>query len=380
MDEPDLGRLDKLESIVSTLSSQNEFLNNTVERIASRLEQVLSLLPAQAADPVKPSGVDATTEKPLRATKPSSVDERNTSRRIKPSSPPDFDGDRKKGRAFLNSCELYIRLASNQFADDDEKIAWTYTFMKSGRAALFVSRVLRREATSMLPTFDSWDDFRVAFIEQFCPHNETQLALARLETNAYHQGKRTVDDYIDEFTDLIDLAGYKEGMAIVMKFRKGLQVEIQDQIAQLPYGRPADSDPQGWYAAAFKCAENRQANTIFHGTMRNATSVFPRVAFTPTLSKPTTTYAPPVKPSPAPVPMDIDATRKRKDAQVCYRCGEAGHIKPNCPKRFDIRLMSMEECEEWMQGLALKQDEEEIDAKAKEQEEAQEEDFARRDE
>ena len=33
---------------------------------------------------------------------------RGTSSKLKPAPPSDFDGDRTKGRAFLNSCELYI--------------------------------------------------------------------------------------------------------------------------------------------------------------------------------------------------------------------------------------------------------------------------------
>jgi hypothetical protein len=48
--------------------------------------------------------------------------------------------------------------------------------------------------------------------------------------------------------------------------------------------------------------------------------------------------------------------------------------------RFDIHHMSLEECEEWMQELALKCDEEAIEAKVKGEEEAQEEDFAQHDE
>jgi hypothetical protein len=73
--------------------------------------------------------------------------------------------------------------------------------------------------------------------------------------------------------------------------------------------------------------------------------------------------APPVAPRPTqnPVPMDIDAMRKKANLpDVCYRCGEPGHRKPQCPRRFDIRLMSMEECKEWMQEKALGKDAEEI--------------------
>jgi hypothetical protein len=59
-------------------------------------------------------------------------------RHVKPSCPNEFGGDRAKGRAFLNSCELYTALAPHQFVDNHVKIMWALSFMKSGHAARFV--------------------------------------------------------------------------------------------------------------------------------------------------------------------------------------------------------------------------------------------------
>src|SRR5215470_14707575 len=150
-------------------------------------------------------------------------------------------------------------------------VSWAYSFMKTGRAALFVDRVLRYESRVASPRYTSWNAFRKAFIEEFFPKNERQRALTRLETSAYHQNKRSTDEYIDEFRDLIDLSGYVEGLAIVMKFRKGLRRDLQDQIAQLVHGRPDDADPEAWYAAALVCAENVESNALFHRNTRNPT-------------------------------------------------------------------------------------------------------------
>ena len=46
------------------------------------------------------------------------------------------------------------------------------------------------------------------------------------------------------------------GLAIVIKFRYGLQRDIQDIIAQIPTGCPSDSDSKAWYKAALYCAKN----------------------------------------------------------------------------------------------------------------------------
>ena len=50
------------------------------------------------------------------------------------SCPPDFNRERHNGRAFFNSCSLYICLAPEQFQDEQERILWALTFFKGGCA------------------------------------------------------------------------------------------------------------------------------------------------------------------------------------------------------------------------------------------------------
>jgi hypothetical protein len=101
-----------------------------------------------------------------------------------------------------------------------------------------------------------WFAFREDFVKTFCPKSKAQRALTRLETVEYHQGRQTVDEYTDEFRDLIKLAGYTDGLAIVIKFRHGLSQEIQDQVATMPVGQPTDDKPEDWYEAVALCNEN----------------------------------------------------------------------------------------------------------------------------
>jgi hypothetical protein len=62
-----------------------------------------------------------------------------------------------------------------------------------------------------------------------------------------------VDKYTDKFRDLIELAGYTDRLAIVIKFHHGLSQEIQDQVATMPMGQPADDKLEDWYEAAALC-------------------------------------------------------------------------------------------------------------------------------
>lgn len=63
--------------------------------------------------------------------------------------------------------------------------------------------------------------------------------------------------------------------------------------------------------------------------------------------------------------MDIDAARRTRPlpAGNCYRCGQPGHMKAQCPRAFDIRYMTMEEVDEMMQQRVLAQDAEEAQAR-----------------
>lgn len=348
-------RLETLETVIDELRAQNS-------TILLQLDQLVRNSKSQPNPSTQPnSGVP-----PPSTSIPSSTSTKN---KIKPASPPDFDGDRSKGRAFLLSCELYIDLVPDQFTTPRTAIYWALSFMKSGRASLFAQRVIRHQTKSGTPKFADWTAFRKQFIEEFCPKNEVQLALAKLETSTYHQNRKTVDDYIDEFRELIDQAGYREGLAIVVKFRKGLNREIQDQIAQLPFGRPDDDDPEEWYQAAVRAEENRTANNLFHGGSRATPVNRPAVSSmgTPTRSPgfswvPRSQMAPQPRTNTAstPAPVDNDSAQKKRDfPDVCRRCGKTGHWVKNCPRQFDIRYMTLGERHEWIQDVNAEIDVEE---------------------
>jgi len=56
----------------------------------------------------------------------------------------------------------------------------------------------------------------------------------------------------------------------------------------------------------------------------------------------------------------METNTVKRETVICYKCGEAGHRKLECPKKFDIQHMTIEEREEWMQQVALDKDIEEL--------------------
>jgi len=72
-----------------------------------------------------------------------------------------------------------------------------------------------------------------------------------------------VDEYLDKFQDLIMEAGYSDLKTIVVKFRQGLDTQIQNAIATMPSRHPSDMVPMDWYTVARTIDQNQATNEAF---------------------------------------------------------------------------------------------------------------------
>ena len=296
------------------------------------------------------------TPDPIPRQPPPQIDILKTSRTARPANPPEFNGERSEGLAFLNSCQTYLRLCPEEFPDEQTKIMWAMSYMKSGRAQKWTARIFRweqLEENENHSKFLDWADFRDEFRKEFTPSHADALAINRLESSAYYQRNRPLDDYIDEFQDLIVDSGYTDPKTIVVKFRRGLNTHIQNVVATMAHGRPSDNVPKEWYDMARTVDQNRAANEAFSSSHRTpvqpprlGTSTFRQVA---PIKVGVTGHAH-IQPTPGnPVPMDLDHNRKSATPPLCFRCKKPGHFGKDCPDRFDVREMSIEELEEVLQ-------------------------------
>jgi hypothetical protein len=108
----------------------------------------------------------------------------------------------------------------------------------------------------------------------------------QLESDQYFQAKRNVEAYIDEFKDLIDLSGYTDPIAIVLKFRRGLNPTTQDRIAESGMDRPSDMDFDGWFKAAQCLDLNRLANEFSFIRSHPPTAATPAAMHAPSRALP----------------------------------------------------------------------------------------------
>jgi hypothetical protein len=81
---------------------------------------------------------------------------------------------------------------------------WAFSFMKSGRAALFVDQHMRSYQSIGLISYETWREFVEEFVADFCPKNKVQTLRTELEILRFFQSRRTVDEYVDDFKELVD--------------------------------------------------------------------------------------------------------------------------------------------------------------------------------
>ena len=73
------------------------------------------------------------------------------------------------------------------------------------------------------------------FQKDFCLAHADVAAINKLESTAYYQKTRLVDNYLDEFLDLVMEVGYTDLKITVVKFQKGLDPQIQNTIATMAW-------------------------------------------------------------------------------------------------------------------------------------------------
>jgi hypothetical protein len=164
--------------------------------------------------------------------------------------PPKYDGNQQHGQAFINACQAFFRLRPDQFPEEQIKIQWAMMYMSQGRAQRWVNRIYQWEAlpaNANVNYFVDWDHFQSIFQDEFYPLHADMVATNMLEGQTYFQGGRSIDNYLDDFRDLIAESGYTSPKTIVVKFRRGLDPKIGDAVATMAANRPNDLDPEGWY-------------------------------------------------------------------------------------------------------------------------------------
>jgi hypothetical protein len=160
--------------------------------------------------------------------------------------------------------------------------------------------------------FLNWVNFEDEFCKDFMPLNAEATAMNILETSAYFQGKQMVDDYLDQFHDLVYNSGSTDPKTIMVKFCRGLDQWISTTLAGMASGQPSDMDPEAWFNLTVQMDQNHATDEAFQAS-HHATSGPAPMGHSPTsvLHWPSPTRFAHTNPSPGnPILMDIDAAQK----------------------------------------------------------------------
>ena len=148
------------------------------------------------------------THPQIHSTNPTPIQAIPTGRPPPLALPSEYDGNCSQGQSFLTSCQTYIHLCPDLFLSKHIKIMWAMSYMKSGRVAKWAERVFEwEERHEGYSKFLDWEEFRKEFWKDFCPPHSNVVAINKLESMGYYQKSWPVDDYLDEFVELVVEAG-----------------------------------------------------------------------------------------------------------------------------------------------------------------------------
>jgi len=120
-------------------------------------------------------------------------------------------------------------------------------FFKSGHTAKWSENLFWQEANTRTFPIQTWTNFEYQFKVQFFLVNTKANTINTLEDFSYHQGGKTVDNYLDSFQALVSDIGYTNPWILVVKFYQSLWIRIQNQIMTMFYRHSMDTDPEAWY-------------------------------------------------------------------------------------------------------------------------------------
>ena len=150
--------------------------------------------------------------------------------------PTNYDGDIKKGDAWLR--ELYLYFREENFTDD-KKITIALSYLQGGNAAVWRDRKTQELADwetavangqNPMPIFQNFPDFVNQFKACFCDpdlQGTAQRELARIS-----MGKEITEQYVNDFRQYQTQSGYND-IWLIELFRYGLPSWLRTRISLL---------------------------------------------------------------------------------------------------------------------------------------------------
>ncbi|KAI2665817.1 Transposon Tf2-9 polyprotein [Labeo rohita] len=222
--------------------------------------------------------------------------------------PEKFDGTAAKCKGFLLQCSLFVNQQPHLYPTDEGKIAFVCSLL-CGRALEWATAVWRLDR----PTFPTFAAFLQRFKEVFQPSTESGEAGEQLM--ALRQGRRTAADYALSFRTLAAQSRWNDE-PLKLHYRRGLHPDLQVELAC----HDEDLTLEQYIDLSIR------VDNVMRARRSNRSSV--------------PLPLPPLSSETGPEPMQLGSTKltleereRRLRSNLCLYCGQAGHIRANCPTR-----------------------------------------------
>jgi hypothetical protein len=244
--------------------------------------------------------------------------------------PPQFDGNCKKYINFIQAVLLYIGINNHIFANNDQKVGFTLSYMTEKEAVLWQDAWIRQNQVGGTLVYPTWATFLAEINAAFKPFDDIGEAMHLMQQ--LRQGAKTAEELNTEWTLLARRAEIMNAgdVTLINLYQKTLNWPLLEKILD---GENVPSTIQGWLDKAIQMDNNYRRKMAILGKMRDnrAQQNTGRRFF-----RPFNQYTQNKIKDPNAMDVDVLSTKQWEEAMrkgACFGCGEVGHISCNCPKK-----------------------------------------------
>jgi len=166
----------------------------------------------------------------------------NMGSHVEVAKPAIFNGETGKVGGFVTACRLYLRMKMRE-ATVEEQVFWVLSHVQEGTADIWKENVMEElEAEEM--EYETAEKLLIVLKREFGGGEEEAVKVAELRR--VEQGKKTIEEYVQEFKRIVRGSGYK-GRPLVEEFKRGMNEGIRRKLMKAE--NPPTSIEQ-WYRRA----------------------------------------------------------------------------------------------------------------------------------